>query len=116
MTIKQVRVISLAVSPRGILEFDYTQYSVGSLSTTIGWTYRNLTCQPAIFTVEVYENTGDILIGQPALSINSSSTTAQLHDTSNVTLYLRLLVHDQTGTNCAEDSTFVYYQIDSNGN
>ena len=100
---------------RDVLEFDYTQFSVGPVNTTIGWTYRNLTCQPTVFMVEGYNNTATITTGQPMLTLNSTSTMTLLPNISTVPLYLRLLAYDETGTSCAEDSAVRYYRVDSNG-
>ena len=94
---------------------DYTQFSVGPVNTTIGWTYRNLTCQPTVFMVEGYNDTATITTGQPVLTLNSTSTMTLLPNISTVPLYLRLLAYDETGTSCAEDSATRYYIVDSNG-
>ena len=103
------------VVARDVLEFDYTQFSVGPVNTTIGWTYRNLTCQPTVFMVEGYNDTATITTGQPVLTLNSTSTMTLLPNISTVPLYLRLLAYDETGTSCAEDSAARYYRVDSNG-
>ena len=105
---------SVAVA-RDILEFDYTQLSVGLVNTTIGWTYRNLTCKPTLFMVEGYNDTATITTGQPVLTLNSTSTMTLLPNISTVSLYLRLLAYDETGTSCAEDSGVRYYTVGSNG-
>ena len=105
---------SVAVA-KDILEFDYTQLSVGLVNTTIGWTYRNLTCQPTLFMVEGYNDTATITTGQPVLTLNSTSTMTLLPNISTVSLYLRLLAYDETGTSCAEDSGVRYYTVGSNG-
>ena len=96
-----------------VLEFDYTQFS--AVNTTIGWTYRNLTCQPTVFMVEGYYDTATITTGQPVLTLNSTSTMTLLPNISAVPLFLRLLAYDETGTSCAEDSATRYYRVDSNG-
>ena len=100
---------------RGVLELDYTQYSVGPVNTTIGWTYRDLTCQPAVFVVEGYEDKDAILADEPMLTLNSTSTMVLLPNINNVPLYLRLLAYDETGANCAQGSEVIYYQLDRNG-
>ena len=91
---------------------DYSQYSVGPVNTTIGWTYRNLTCQPAVFTVEVYDDIMSVP-DEPVLTLNSTSTTILLPNMDNFTL--RFLAYDKTENNCAQDSAFKYYTLDSNG-
>ena len=103
------------VVTQDVLEFDYTQFSVGPVNTTIRWTYRNLTCQPTVFMVEGYNDTATITTGQPVLTLNSTSTMTLLPNISTVPLYLRLLAYDETGTSCAEDSATRYYTVDSNG-
>ena len=101
--------------PKDVLEFDYTQLSVGPVNMTIGWTYRNLTCKPTVFMVEGYNDTATITTGQPVLTLNSTSTMILLPNISTVPLFLRLLAYDETGTSCAEDSATRYYRVDSNG-
>ena len=106
--------ISENVAANNVLEFDYTQLSVGPVNTTIGWTYRNLTCQPTVFMVEGYNDTATITTGQPVLTLNSTSTMTLLLNISTVPLFLRLLAYDETGTSCAE-AAIRYYSVDSNG-
>ena len=106
---------TVEVAVRDVLEFDYTQFSVGPVNTTIGWTYSNLTCQPTVFMVEGYNDTATITTAQPVLTLNSTSTMALLPNISTAPLYLRLLAYDETETSCAEDSALRYYRVDSNG-
>ena len=103
--------------PKDVLEFDYTQLSVGPVNTTIGWIYRNLTCKPTVtvFMVEGYNDTDTITTGQPVLTLNSTSTMTLLPNITTVPLYLRLLAYDETRTSCAEDSGVRYYTVDNNG-
>ena len=104
-------------SQRDVLELYYPEFSVGPVNTSIGWTYSNLTCRSAVFTIEGYTDKDAIQMGTPTLTFNSTSSvlTFPTNMTNGHSLYWRLLAREESGTPCAQDSAVRYYQLDTNG-
>ena len=109
---------------RGVLELDYTRIRISAVNTTIAWRYSSFTCRPSVFTVEGYVSREMALnlstsSVRPTLALNSTSTklmiptsTIEPHITSGA-LFFRLLAFNQSGTQCASDSSVVYYRLDN---
>ena len=103
-----VHAVSLQDGPVERAVLDYSQFSIGPVNTTIGWTYSNLTCYLSVFIIQGYADSDDIPDNP---SLNLTSTSSVLTFPTNITngsLYWRLLAHDVAGTPCAQES--VYFQ------
>ena len=109
---------------RDMLELDYTRLRIGAVNSTIAWRYSSLTCQPSVFTVEGYVSREMALnlstsSVRPILALNSTSTELVIptsiiepHITSGA-LFFRLLAFNQSGTQCASDSSVLYYWLEN---
>ena len=103
------------VTARDVLELSYPLLSIGPVTTTIGWTYSNLTCHPSVFIIQGYADRDDIP-DNPSLNLTSISSVVTFPtNITNGSLYWRLLAHDVAGTPCAQESALIYYYLNVNG-